>query len=332
MNKIKIIVLTPVKNEEWILERFLTVTSVYADCIIVIDQNSSDSSREICRRFPKVVLMVNHSDEYDEASRQILLIEKARELAPNEKRILLAFDADEILAADYLLKKSWQDMLAAPEGTVLYFNKFDLYKSPFDYIDYNTPWPLGFIDDGSQHTPRLVHSIRIPTPVNAPRLVMKDVVVLHYAMVDIKRQNAKMRMYSVIEKLNNTSSFYNRRIAYAAYKNWVGELGLKTIPIEWINGWKMVGVDLINFPSPPFYWQDIKVLELLRKHGEDKFYSEDIWDVDWNRLSYISGLSGEIRPPSFVVLVYYRIWLTANRFIRALVRPIILQRKFLRKA
>jgi glycosyltransferase involved in cell wall biosynthesis len=99
MNQIpKIVVITPVKNEAWILDRFLAVTSQFADCIIIADQNSTDGSLTIYKNYPKVILIQNESEQFNEAERQILLIQKARELVP-EHKILLALDADEILAA-----------------------------------------------------------------------------------------------------------------------------------------------------------------------------------------------------------------------------------------
>ena len=75
----KVIVLTPVRNEAWILHPFLQVTSLYADHIIVLDQFSDDGSQEICKQYPKVTLLHADSEEYDEAKRQITLIDKARE-------------------------------------------------------------------------------------------------------------------------------------------------------------------------------------------------------------------------------------------------------------
>src|SRR4051812_20136261 len=108
----KIVVITPVKNEAWILNRFLQVTSQFADRIIIADQNSTDESVSICQRYLKVTLVRNEFDEYDEASRQRLLIQMARELVP-EPKILLALDADEILAANATTTSGWQDMLKA---------------------------------------------------------------------------------------------------------------------------------------------------------------------------------------------------------------------------
>ena len=59
MNSIPIVVITPVKNEDWIIEIFLKVTSTFADLIIIADQYSSDASREIAASFKKVVLIEN---------------------------------------------------------------------------------------------------------------------------------------------------------------------------------------------------------------------------------------------------------------------------------
>ena len=59
--KRKIIVLMPVKNEAWILPLSLQAASVWADMIILSDQGSTDGSKEIARRFPKVHLIENDS-------------------------------------------------------------------------------------------------------------------------------------------------------------------------------------------------------------------------------------------------------------------------------
>ena len=81
-----IVVLTPLKNDAWILRRFLDVTSVFADLIIVADQGSTDGGLEICREFEKVIVIDNSSSDYDEASRQEMLIATVRSLVPLPRR------------------------------------------------------------------------------------------------------------------------------------------------------------------------------------------------------------------------------------------------------
>ena len=101
------VVLTPVRNEAWVLERFLQTCEQLADAIIILDQNSDDGSRDICRRHSKCLLLDNWNEDYDEAHRQRVLIEAARTRLPGQK-ILLALDADEIFTADSLDASLWE--------------------------------------------------------------------------------------------------------------------------------------------------------------------------------------------------------------------------------
>ena len=99
MNRPLLICMTPVRNEAWILNAFLKATSLWADFIIIADQCSTDGSREIAMRYPKVILIDNNNTDYNEAVRQKMLIDKAREI--DGDKILFALDADEIFAANF---------------------------------------------------------------------------------------------------------------------------------------------------------------------------------------------------------------------------------------
>ncbi len=85
-----VICLTPVRNEAWILERFLRCASLWADHIVIADQRSDDGSPEIARRFPKVLLIANDTVGLDEAARQRLLLAAARRIAG--PRLLVTLD------------------------------------------------------------------------------------------------------------------------------------------------------------------------------------------------------------------------------------------------
>jgi len=277
----KIVVITPVKNEAWILDRFLAVTSQFADIIIIADQNSTDESKDICKNYPKVIVIDNESTEFDEADRQILLIKAARELVP-EHKILLALDADEILAASAIKTLGWQSMLKAKPGTVLCFEKPDLHLTPNECIRYKTPWPLGYVDDGVEHKPRQIHSIRIPMPNYAPRLYIHDVKILHYAVVRPAAQAAKYRMYSVIENVLSTGFPLTRRIKYDLTRI-LRELELKVSPspVEWFAGWEELGIDMYTIIHQKYSWQDFEILKYFYKYGTHRFWIDDIWDFDW---------------------------------------------------
>jgi glycosyltransferase involved in cell wall biosynthesis len=294
-----LVVLTPVKNEAWVLERFLTVTSQVADLLVVADQGSTDGSREICRGFSKVHLLDNPATEYDEAHRQALLLCAARELVPGEK-ILLALDADEIIAADAPGSAGWQAMLAAPPGTVLCFEKPDLWQGTEMCLRYHTPWPVGYVDDGARHVAQRLHSIRIPTPPGAPRFHVPDVKILHYAFTRLDQQAAKVRFYSVQENLHRTSPLYRRRALYSKTRDWSAGGRLEPVPREWLAGWEDAGIDLHTIPHETFYWQDFEVLRLFARHGVRRFWLDDVWGFDWEacrRSAQARGISGLPRTP-----------------------------------
>lgn len=278
----KIVVVTPVKNEAWILERFLAITSRFADLIIVADQASTDGSVEICRRYPKVTLIQNNSEQYDEASRQILLIQAARELVP-EHKIILALDADEVLAANALETLGWQAMLKARPGTVLYFEKPDLYLTPQQCIRYSTPWPLGYVDDGAEHKPKKIHSIRIPIPEYSLRLFIHDVKVLHYALTRMDVQASKRRMYCVIENVSKTLPSLTRRVTYLSNTDWTKQGRLEVCPKDWFEAWEELEIDMTTIQHQLYYWYDYEVLSYFYKYGLCRFWFDDIWNYDWEK-------------------------------------------------
>jgi len=280
MSRPNIVVVTPVKNEEWILDRFLAVTSQFADKIIVLDQSSSDGSLSICRQYTKVVLLENKSKHYDEAERQITLIQAARDLVP-EPRIIFALDADEILAANAVRTPGWQTLMRAVPGTVLCFEKPDLYVSPDRCIRFDIPWPLGYVDDGAVHKPKKIHSIRVPMPDYAKRLNLHDVKILHYGLLRQEAQASKMRLYCVLENVLSSRSLLNRRAMYAANKAYTSSGRLEAVEQEWFAEWESLGIDMQTIPSEKYYWQDFEVLRHFEQYGERRFWRDDIWKFDW---------------------------------------------------
>ncbi len=293
----KIIVLTPVKNESWILDRFLSVTSLFADLIIVADQNSTDGSSDVCKKYDKVHLVKNESTKYSESSRQILLIETARNLMPNVKRILLALDADEILSANSLNSIGWQTMLKANPGTVLYFEKPDLYLTPYNAIRNNTLWPLGYIDDNVEHKPTEIHSVRIPHPPYAMKLFINDVKFMHYALIRIDAYKLKQMYYSMVENILRKNNFLVRRRVYSPKLNYSKNL-LGITPLEWFEGWEKIGIDMTSVFSESNYWYEDAALKLFAEHGYKRFWFDPIWNKDWNN----NQDSLEIKRPPYLLI------------------------------
>jgi Glycosyl transferase family 2 len=289
-----IIVLTPLKNDAWILRRFLEVGSAFADRILIADQGSTDGGPDICRQFGKVTVIDNSNRQYDEASRQNLLIDAARALLPLP-RILIALDADEILAANAMSSPDWQRMLGASPGTLIHFEKPQL-SSPANCERRPLDFPGAFLDDGtSPHQARRIHSQRLPS--GRATLVLEGVKFLHYALVRPEAQKAKMRMYAALENVMQTMSLYWRRRNYWSHRVLQAMGPVEPTPPEWFAAWEERGIDMRTIEDVQPYWQDLATLDLLLDRGSFRFWLDDIWEKDWNRFLGEQRRAGRVVPP-----------------------------------
>lgn len=303
------VVLTPVRNEAWILDRFLAVTSRFADRIILADQGSTDDTRAIAARYPKALVIDNDDPGFDEARRQKLLLDRARAEVPGRK-VLLALDADEILAANALEGAGWRTLLATPPGTILCFELVDLYLTTDRCLRHERWRPFGYVDDGAEHQGRPIHSGRVPLPAGAPRLKFNDITMLHYAPLRTSAMAAKLRWYSVVENVLGTCPpVFKRRLRYLNHIDFTGDGRYEPSRAEWFRGWEAMGIDMHTVSDPEYHWHDIEVLRAFARYGTRKLWLDDVWRFDWDacwRWATAIGApgipSGPIRPaPDWLV-------------------------------
>lgn len=324
MEQVRIIVLTPIKNEDWVLENFLTIASKVADNIIIADQESEDNSRNICLKFPKVILIKNKSHIYDEAERQILLINTARQLFQNDKRIFFCLDADEIFSHNSLkTKDEWEKIKEQKIGTAIYVEKPDILAGLKECVRWkNNYFPIGFVDDGRNHIPSKIHSMRIPPHLEDEKLYLSEIKILHLAHARKNVQSSKLRYYSVIENIQQTKPVYLRRFAYPCfYDAWkvYPTNAIEPIPESWLHNWTIEGIDWNELPDPEIGWHDFAVLAYFEKYGTKKFYFENIWEVDWEAVRQVAIMNSKlvshnkIKKPK---LVYLCIGKTIDFFYR----------------
>jgi len=282
-----IICLTPVKNEAWILDRFLKAASLWADLIIIADQMSTDGSRDIAKRYPKVVLIDNNNPTYDEQSRQKLLINEARKI--KGPRLLITLDADEIFTPNIFKSSEWQTILNSKPGTVFYFRWANLRP------EIQTMWlggfsPWGYMDDGFDHqSADKIHSTRIPIPINNDSIYINEIKVIHFQYIAWERMQSKHRWYECFEAIHypNKKAVDIFRMYHHMYEISVNH----TIPTpqSWFEDYNDLGIDISSTYHEKNLWWDEQVLENIEKYGASYFKKLSIWDVNWEKMALLWG-------------------------------------------
>lgn len=280
MDNNAIIVLTPVKNEEWIIESFLSACSVFADHIILLVQDTHDQTRELAEKFPKAHIIENTSAEYSENSRINQLLAAARKIESGQKA-LIALDADEIPINSKAALEQWQYIRELPVGQNITFKKPDLLPGGSTMVDLSQDWILGFVDDGREHNASEVHAQRIPINEDMAPYSANEIPVLHLNLVRMNVNRSKRRMYCVIENLNNSQSWIRRLYSYDRHRDFTTAGEEVSLP----QGWKVIlqqaSLDTTALSETHPFWQDYEVLKYFKSHGTKRFQWDDIWDCNW---------------------------------------------------
>jgi glycosyl transferase family 2 len=282
-----VVCITPVKNEAWILPRFLACASVWADHIVIADQGSTDGSREIALQCPKVTLIENTAADYDEGARQRLLLEAARRIPG--RRLIVALDADEALTANLLSSPEWQAPLEAEEGTVIRFDWVNLMPGIETCWIPPEPLALGFVDDGRNHRGDRIHSTRLPVPDGAPELVLRDVKALHYQHASPGRMRSKQRWYQCWERINHPGKRPIQLYRQYHQADAIPSAWSHAVDPEWLEAYEQRGIDMHSVSDAEAHWWDAEVIDWMAEHGVSPFRRLDIWDVDWGELARQTG-------------------------------------------
>jgi glycosyltransferase involved in cell wall biosynthesis len=277
-----IICITPVKNEAWILDMFLQCTSLWADLIIIADQGSSDGSREIAQKYPKVLLIDNKSESYDEFARQKLLLSEARK--HNGRRLLISLDADEIFTADFNETSEWQRIINANPGEVFGFRWINICRNFIEGWE-SDHFGWAYMDDGAKHEGSFIHSPRIPISNPDAIIKLEQIKVLHYQYTNWSRMQSKHRYYQCLERINypdkNAVDIF--RMYHHMYK--IDKKVLKPLKSQYFRNYQDKGINTNKLEIGEIHWFDFEILNMFDKYGVSLFRKESIWDIDWNHIS-----------------------------------------------
>ena len=312
MNQPIHIVMTPTRNEAWVIRAFLESTIRWADYVIICDQFSTDGTREIVADFAKrqsgvlctisdvshsthrceVILIDNPNTEFNEAERQRILVTKAREVAAGRDTLLWGLDADEILAANAFETEDWQKIMHSKPGAVFWFYWAQLTYDRAHYYNHKDPYPWLFHDDGVEphgNYVREMHSMRIPYPLDEHDMTyVKDFRVLHLGPAPLNRVRAKERFYMFVDWQ------VNHRPPYTVGRSYIGSNAYPkeqfNLPLEWVytkqkDGWNLWDNVELN---ESHCWMDDYIYERLKKFPMRTLEKLPIWTPDFIEYYHLS--------------------------------------------
>ena len=323
----KKIVLMPVKNEDWILEYSLSCASLWADYIIIADQDSSDKTQEILKKFKKVIYIQNPF-EFHSGSVRKLLLEEARKIPWNN--LLFSLDADEIVSANFL-DSGEQDALmnSLKPGDSLMLQWVNLWRTTLTYRDDDSIWSnswkhFAFYDNREYSYDYINkindHESRVPKG-SLDHVVQNNLIkVLHFQFLWRARMLSKQRRYRVHDLIQQKNTFFNNlKLNYKYYPTKIIEkVWLHSVDPEWFSWYKdqRISIDSIKF-STLTYWYDIYILEKFQEFWVYYFRYLDIWDTDWDKTAKSLSIKWNFHDPRNIFIKLYHRYQSILTFIAA---------------
>lgn len=280
-----IIVLTPVRNEAWVLRAFLEATSLWADYIIIADQMSNDGSREIAKEYSKVILVDNDRKEMHMAATRRLLFEEARKI--EGEKILFALDADEFLSGDFVNTEDWQKMMNSRPDDSFCWRWMNLKEGDATrfFVGPHFYWAVHESENlwNGEFPDNAIHEWRLPWSPKADEsheFILDDFYSIHLARVNSLRQRNKERFYQV-----STVGQNPKKSKISLYRQYHAEEKLEymDVPSNAYCFYEEQGMDLwkiIDLNDEGGYYTS-EILDYLQRDGTKRYALLDIWDEDW---------------------------------------------------
>lgn len=276
----KVIAMVPTRNEDWIIEHALASLSGFCDVVLIGDRQSDDRTREICRRFPKAVIV-----DAPLASRireqRWQLLDAAR--GYDGHNLLWATDADELLSpasAAAFLARERDRLVAGTAVEVRYYhlwNRVDRYRDDLSY--YAPQWKqVGFVDDRRSDFDRrdanALHEPRVPAPGDAPTVQAPTLHLLHLQWVIPARNQMKQAWYRCREWLDGGDS---AAAINAHYATTFPDTRARTtaVPDEWVRDLRMPDTSADQAGS----WHLRDILGWFDEFGVERFEPIEIWFI-----------------------------------------------------
>ncbi len=272
-----LICMTATRNYGWVTRAFLKANSQWADYIIIVDQMSTDGTREMCGEYGNVILLDDEDLTYSETRRCEMALKCAREIKGDKILVYLAID--EVLPANWMdtgdgqtiLSSQPKDMFVLDWANILpdkehykATNADNMYRVFHD--DGETPFDNGGLD---------MHTHCLPYCYGGRERKIGDFPILHFGYYNTLFQYVKLRYYQMVDYDKNHKSVIKLSRYYHQEVNNEYKEGDYTIDKRWL--WDDFDIfDLVDVDSTPFLCDEMK--SFIEKKGIKHYRLLDIWD------------------------------------------------------
>ncbi len=297
----KIVALTPVKNEEWILPTFISSMKKIADEIIILDDNSSDKTNDILRNNSIKVIHLKQTDQVNMSQKRLLLLEEGRKVGGTH---FIWLDADE--SFDYFFLKNGRNIISKLlPGQKLALPWITLWKS-VDKHRIDTVWKEinkdVIVYDLPEYTfeDKELSEARTQGPNNnIINLNQKFGVILHFQFLNFKDSQLKQAWYRCVELIQSKKSPRKINNMYSITLD-SGIIKLSESKKKWFKGIKIPE----NFSTKyEKYINDI--VKIFNTYNIRTFEPLDIWHIKELKDMFIKETGREPKVQKFPLWLIY---------------------------
>ena len=273
-----LVCLTATRNYGWVTGAFLKANSQWADYIIVVDQMSTDNTRQLCSAYDNVSLIENEDLTYSETTRSKMALNRAREIKGDKILIYLAID--EVLPANWMDTEDGQNILHSAPGDMYLLNWANLLpdKEHNKASGEDNMYRI-FHDDGLSaydNQGRDMHTHCLPWCNTGREHRVSDFPILHFGLYNTAFQQVKQWYYYQMvdydknhRSVINLSRFYRKDLP-----GYIPSEDRENNP-EWF--WADFDLfSLVDLTVEPFLWDEIH--RLIEQNGANHYRKLDIWD------------------------------------------------------
>lgn len=280
-----LIVTSCTRNYGWVTRAFLEGNTRWADYIVIVDQMSTDGTREMCAEYKNVVLVDDPDMTYKENTRAKMGFMKGRELAAGKDAIYFALDIDEVMPANWMQTKDGKKILTSKPGDMFQIQWADIM--PDGKTCNYSQWQYKIFHDNGMawqeckrqmHTPLLPYSSWEEEDMKS----IRDFLLVHFGEYYEKWIQYKRKYYQFLEIQQHRSksaiSIF-RKYYRDAVDTYEGAKNIQPIKKEWMyDDIDLIG--LVETSGTPIFVQYVK--EIIAKDGVKKFISLDVWSEEFS--------------------------------------------------